>query len=195
MVTPLSHDHRQTSLGFMNLCLLVVARSRRKHAFIGAHPGRFAGRRFPLTALAISACSDAPTAPRPAESGTTVRWNAIARELVINDRTAPPMAARAYAYLSIAQYASALAARGIRPDAIPSLATLRDAHSPSAAAIATASAHLLVSMFPSQALRIEHELERRSERSAGAGNRTRRGRARRGDWRRHRGEPRGARAE
>jgi hypothetical protein len=111
-----------------------------------------------LAAGALAACSDSVTAPVPAEAGTSVRWNALARELVIVERTSPPVAGRAYTYLSVAQYTAALAARGIRPDAIPSLATLRDAHSPSRAAIATASAHVLGALFPSQDARIENEL-------------------------------------
>jgi hypothetical protein len=111
-----------------------------------------------LAAAALSACSDGVTAPRPEEAGTSVRWNALARELVTIDRTSPPVAGRAYAYLSVAQYASALAARGIRPGAVPSLESLRDAHSPSRAAIATASAHVLGALFPSHAARIDHAL-------------------------------------
>jgi hypothetical protein len=113
---------------------------------------------FLLAAAVLSACSDGVTAPVPSEAGTSVRWNTIARELVVLDRTAPPVAGRAYTYLSVAQYTAALAARGVRPDAVPSLASLRDAHSPSRAAIATASAHVLGAMFPSQGARIEHEL-------------------------------------
>ena len=111
-----------------------------------------------LAAIALSACSDGVTAPAPEEAGTTVRWNALARELVVLDRTAPPVAGRAYTYLSVAQYGAALAARGIRPGVIPSLETLRDAHSPSRAAIATASAQVLGALFPHQAARIGHEL-------------------------------------
>ncbi len=111
-----------------------------------------------LAAAALSACSDGVTAPAPEEAGTSVRWNAISRELVTLDRTAPPVAGRAYTYLSLAQFAAAVAARGIRPDAIPSLSSLRDAHSPSRAAIATASAHVLSALFPSHGPRIQHEL-------------------------------------
>jgi len=113
---------------------------------------------FVLLAATLSACSDSVMAPRPEEAGTSVRWNALARELVRIDRTAPPVAGRAYAYLSVAQYASAVAARGVRPGAVPSLASLSDAHSPSRAAIATASAHVLGVLFPSQSARIKHEL-------------------------------------
>jgi hypothetical protein len=111
-----------------------------------------------VAAGALSACSDGVTAPAPDDADTSVRWNTIARELVILDRTAPPIAGRAYTYLSVAQYAAAVAARGIRPNAIPSLASVRDARSPSRAAVATASAHILSALFPSQEARIQHEL-------------------------------------
>ena len=111
-----------------------------------------------VAVAALSACSDGVTAPVPEDADTSVRWNTIARELVILERTAPPIAGRAYTYLSVAQYAAAVAARGIRPNTIPSLASFRVARSPSRAAVATASAHILTALFPSQGARIEHEL-------------------------------------
>lgn len=120
-------------------------------------PSRFLSGLLLATA-AVSACSDGVTAPRPDEAGTSVRWNALAREMVTLDRTVPPLASRAYTYLSVAQYAAAVAARGIRPGTIPSLESVRDAYSPSRAAIATASARVLGALFPAHALRIEHEL-------------------------------------
>ena len=122
------------------------------------NPVRFSSALL-LAAAALSACSDGGvTAPIPQEAGTSVRWNTLAREMVILDRTAPPVAGRAYTYLSVAQYAAAVAARGLRPGAVPSLESLRDAYSPSRAAIATASAQVLGALFPAQAIRIEHEL-------------------------------------
>lgn len=111
-----------------------------------------------LAAAALTACSDGAMAPVPEATDASVRWNTLARELVVLDRTSPPVAGRAYTYLSVAQYAAALSARGIRPDAIPSLASLRDAESPSRAAIATASARVLGALFPSHGVRIEHAL-------------------------------------
>ena len=111
-----------------------------------------------LAGAAASACSDGVTAPQPEQAGTSVRWNALAREMVVLDRTSPPVAGRAYTYLSVAQYGAAVAARGIRPGAVPSLESLRDAYSPSRAAVATASARVLAALFPAHALRIEHEL-------------------------------------
>lgn len=106
----------------------------------------------------LIACSEGLTGPSPVNPSTTVRWNALARELVISDRVSPPMASRAYAYLSVAQYASALAAYGVRPDAIPGLAAIRGVHAPMSAAIASASARILTAMFPAHAHRIEEEL-------------------------------------
>ncbi|PQV65168.1 PAP2 superfamily protein [Abditibacterium utsteinense] len=43
-------------------------------------------------------------------AGASLRWNAIARDLVTSHNTAPPVAARLYAYLSIAQYDALVAA-------------------------------------------------------------------------------------
>ena len=53
----------------------------------------------------VAACSDS-TAPttRPAfEPSASVRWNAIARDLIIKYKTDPPLASRTYALLSVAQ--------------------------------------------------------------------------------------------
>ncbi|MEO7841133.1 MAG: phosphatase PAP2 family protein [Anaerolineales bacterium] len=43
-------------------------------------------------------------------AGANVRWNEIARDLVAKHRTVPPMAARLYALLSVAQYDALVAA-------------------------------------------------------------------------------------
>jgi len=43
-------------------------------------------------------------------AGASVRWNEIARDLVAKHRTVPPMAARLYALLSVAQYDALVAA-------------------------------------------------------------------------------------
>lgn len=53
----------------------------------------------------VAACSDS-TAPKDRpdfDPAASVRWNAIARDLVIKYRTDPPLASRTYALLSIAQ--------------------------------------------------------------------------------------------
>jgi hypothetical protein len=63
--------------------------------------------------LALAGCADSPTAPATRatfEPAASVRWNAIARDLVIKYRTDPPMASRVYALLSVAQDSAALAA-------------------------------------------------------------------------------------
>ena len=103
----------------------------------------------PLVLAVLAACTDGVTAPRHDTATTTVaRWNALARELVIANRTAPPKASRVYAYLSVGQYASALAARGFRPGVLAATALLDPQLGDMEAAIAAASAQLLGVMFP-----------------------------------------------
>jgi len=53
----------------------------------------------------LAACSDstAPESHREFEPAASVRWNGIARDLVIKYRTDPPLASRTYALLSVAQ--------------------------------------------------------------------------------------------
>src|SRR5215204_1652412 len=53
----------------------------------------------------VAACTDstAPTNHPELEPAASVRWNAIARDLVIKYRTDPPLASRTYALLSVAQ--------------------------------------------------------------------------------------------
>jgi len=114
----------------------------------------------PAALAALAACSDGTTAPRlDPERTTTVRWNALARELVIAERMTPPEASRAYAYLSVAQFASAMAARGFRPGVMlpplegPPLGQVE-------AAVATASARILGALVPRQVARIDFELQK-----------------------------------
>lgn len=77
--------------------------------------------RFICLALVVSACADRATAPyggvpalapasevasrgdAPPDVGSVVRWNALARQLVAEHKIAPPIAARLYTYLGIAQ--------------------------------------------------------------------------------------------
>ena len=92
-------------------------------------------------------------------TGTTVRWNALARELVAVDGVAPPPASRAYAYLSVAQYASAIAALDRSPNSVPSSAAANPPLRHVDVAIATASARILSSTFPNHRARIERELQ------------------------------------
>src|SRR5918993_3167263 len=53
----------------------------------------------------LAACSDstAPGSHPEFEPAASVRWNAIARDLIIKYRTDPPLASRTYALLSVAQ--------------------------------------------------------------------------------------------
>jgi membrane-associated phospholipid phosphatase len=120
------------------------------------HTGRVAA---PLALAALGACADRVTAPRPETGTTVIRWNILARELVIADRMPPPKASRAYAYLSVAQYGSALAAHDFRPGVFPSAALGHLPFGRTEAAIATASARILSVMFPQQTARIAHELQ------------------------------------
>lgn len=120
-------------------------------------PARRAG---PLLLAMLGACADGVTAPlSEGTTPTAVRWNALARELVIADRMAPPIASRGYAYLSVAQYASALAARGIHPDPFPPREVLTPSLGRTESAIAVASATILGVVFPTQKIRIAHELQ------------------------------------
>jgi hypothetical protein len=107
-----------------------------------------------------AACSGEPTAPPPAESsaakfweaGATVRWNAIAREETRGSTFNPFTGARMLAYLSVAQYHAALAAKAARDGGEnPSIA----------AAVGAASAALLSAtpFFPTRAAFFEAQLD------------------------------------
>lgn len=111
-----------------------------------------------LLAAAVAGCGDssvtAPDATRetvaPARAATTiapatssVRWNALARDLVAQRRTDPPMAARTYALLSVAQHDAVLAADEVAPG------SPRARHDVAArAAVIGASATVLSAAFP-----------------------------------------------
>jgi membrane-associated phospholipid phosphatase len=127
----------------------------------------------PLAALAaaaiVAACSDrtitAPDAPletssasletraRPpqAEGTASVRWNALARDLVASRKIDPPMAARYYAMLSVAQYAAVIDAK----DAAHDEGNARHQLAPAAAV--GASAAVLLTVFPNDATLIRDE--------------------------------------
>jgi membrane-associated phospholipid phosphatase len=107
---------------------------------------------------ALAACSDSATAPAPAgpapaadatqawEASAALAWNAVARDQT--KLTHPGVAvgqqfgARAFAYLSLAQYDAAVAAE---------LAKDRGDHASTAAAVAGASAVVLSYFYPDQA--------------------------------------------
>ena len=106
--------------------------------------------------VAMSGCGDTLlTSPKtPAASvesqqigsrSLSLQWNEIARQLVIEHRTDPPMAARYYALLSVAQFDAATSASrklAAQPAAIH-------------AAIARASSAILAYAYPDRALMLE----------------------------------------
>ena len=111
-----------------------------------------------LLAGMVAACGDASiTAPAPAIDDTeartegtasvrqlplaTIGWNARARDLVAEMRTDPPMAARYYALLSVAQQRAVAAAQRGNRDAAQRHVAVR-------AAIIGASAKVLAYAFP-----------------------------------------------
>jgi membrane-associated phospholipid phosphatase len=115
-----------------------------------------------FVAALIAACSDAsitaPDAPATEVDGAvarlapatqaqlaSARWNALARDFVAAERTSPPMAARYYALLSVAQQRAAEAAHASdhgRP--APQL------HDAVRAAVVSASAEVLAYAFPAR---------------------------------------------
>jgi len=111
---------------------------------------RIVPSRSPLAQLTVglltlvAACSDS-TAPttRPAfEPSASVRWNAIARDLIIKYKTDPPLASRTYALLSVAQD------RAVRSALEPTASTPKPLDH--AAAVA-ASVTILTAAFPAEA--------------------------------------------
>jgi membrane-associated phospholipid phosphatase len=96
--------------------------------------------------------------------GAVVRWNEIARDLVIQHKTNPPMASRVYALLSVAQYDALVAATyssrkynrrlpdpaqsGVTPLVAPSSDL---AYPADHAVVAGASAAVLAYLYPDQA--------------------------------------------
>jgi hypothetical protein len=119
-----------------------------------------------LWALALVACSDPVNAPRPRISASetrtleasttgpgnaTVRWNAIARAQTLTHTLAQQAGVRMFAYLSLAEYNAAVAARHAEQDGDHASATRGDERPSVPAAIAGASAVVLASFFPDQA--------------------------------------------
>jgi membrane-associated phospholipid phosphatase len=91
--------------------------------------------------------------PDPAqisESGATVTWNQIARDLVVKNRSNAFVGIRVYALLSVAQFNAVLAADGRRSDQSP----------PSrAGAVAGASAAVLTNLYPDDAALLESKVD------------------------------------
>lgn len=97
-------------------------------------------------------------------TGAVVRWNEIARTLVIRNGTPPPLASRVYASLSVAQYDALVVAyrnkylygrpapRELDRGLIPLVQTASDPVYPSEhATVAGASAAVLTGLFPGEA--------------------------------------------
>ena len=118
--------------------------------------------RCALLILAAAACSDA-SGPGPREESATARWNARARAMVEYYNDAPPMAARAYALLAVAQYNGAReAAAGRSWNADVRQAAER-------VAVSAASASVLSALYPARAGEHAAELARqRGEMADGA---------------------------
>jgi membrane-associated phospholipid phosphatase len=98
-------------------------------------------QRPPLDAGAPNA--SAPNADATDRASSVLEWNAIARQLVADERTDPPMASRYYALLSVAQL-DAL-------DALDSRGTNGSHAERGRAAVAAASAVVLAEAFPDRA--------------------------------------------
>jgi membrane-associated phospholipid phosphatase len=96
-------------------------------------------------------------------NGSVVRWNEIARSLVVKNSTSAPMASRVYALLSVAQYDALVLAwnnkytynrsspHDIDPSIQPAVQTTSDPAYPSDhAAVAGASAAVLSYLYPNE---------------------------------------------
>ena len=114
--------------------------------------------------VAAAACSDGPVGPADLaepSADQVVRWNEVARALVVANASSPPHASRVYAYASLASWAAWRAANRAGPvnGATPS---------PSAAA-AQAAASVLAHFFPGAATYLNTELESQALARAGRG--------------------------
>jgi hypothetical protein len=111
----------------------------------------------PLLAAALAACADPMIGPPTSEaararavhsweSGASVHWNAVARELVIAHGANALVAIRGYALLSVAQYHAVIAAERGR---------VRDVHPSTRAAVTAASVAALSYLHPTRAAELE----------------------------------------
>ncbi len=116
------------------------------------------------------------------DQGASVRWNEIARNLVVKYKTDPPMASRIYALLSIAQYDALIAAWNnkyyynraspgqVNGDVFPEVATTTDPVYPSeAAVVASASAEVLEYVYPDEADYLDEKVKEHEESRLWAG--------------------------
>jgi membrane-associated phospholipid phosphatase len=115
-------------------------------------------------------------------TGASVRWNEIARNLVIKYKTNPPMASRVYALLSVAQYDSLVAAWNnkyyynrqapseLDQSIIPLVETSGDPCYPSEhAAVAAASAAILGYLYPNETAWLDQQATEHEESRLWAG--------------------------
>lgn len=116
------------------------------------------------------------------DQGASVRWNEIARDLVIKHKTDPPMASRIYALLSVAQYDALVCAwnnkyyfkrappNQVNGDIFPEVATTRDPVYPSEhATVASASAEVLKYIYPDEADYLDKIVKEHEESRLSAG--------------------------
>jgi hypothetical protein len=115
----------------------------------------------------VAACSDSTAPPNHPEfePAASVRWNAIARDLVIKYRTDPPLASRTYALLSVAQDRAvrAVAGTGGMPKPLDH------------AAVVGASVAILTAAYPAESAVLDSTArgERERQRAPGRVGRTR----------------------
>ncbi len=115
-------------------------------------------------------------------NGSVVRWNEIARRLVIKNSTSAPMASRVYALVSVAQYDALVAAwnnkylynrsspHDIDQSIQPAVSTTSDPAYPSDhAAVAAASAAVLSYLFPNETAWLSHQATADTESRLAAG--------------------------
>ncbi|HEY4674900.1 MAG TPA: vanadium-dependent haloperoxidase, partial [Candidatus Bathyarchaeia archaeon] len=109
-------------------------------------------------------------------TGASVRWNEIARSLVIKYKTTPPIASRVYALLSVAQYDSLVAAwnnkyyynrpapNKLNQSIVPLIATNNDPCYPCEhAAIAATSATVLSYLYPNETAWLDEKVAEHEE--------------------------------
>lgn len=106
---------------------------------------------------------------------SSVRWNEIARSLVIKHLTDPPMASRVYALVSVAQYDGMIvalknkyhynrSAPGLYDSSISAAAGgLGGSYPPEDAAVAAASAAVLTYLYPEEAAFLEELVQEQEE--------------------------------
>ena len=114
--------------------------------------------------FAAAACSDGPVGPESLaepNADQAIRWNEVARGLVVANASSPPHASRMYAYASLGSWVAWKAADASAP-------VDGSAPSPSAAA-ARAAASILTHFYPSAAEYLNGELQAQAFARSGRG--------------------------